>query len=47
MRRGSIPDRAFRHAVENDVIAISAPVWAEYLDVVVRPRLAKFLDATA
>ena len=42
--RGSVPDRAVRHAFAADRVAVSEPVMAELLDVFARPRLARFLD---
>jgi putative PIN family toxin of toxin-antitoxin system len=41
--RGSVPDRAVRHAFALDRIAVSEPVMAELLDVFTRPRLARFI----
>ena len=43
-RRGSAPDLAVRHAFRTDRIAVSGPVMAELLDVLHRPRLARFID---
>lgn len=43
-RRGSVPDLAVRHAFRADRIAVSEPVMAEMLDVLYRPRLARFVD---
>lgn len=45
-RRGSVPDLAVRHALRTDQIAVSGPVMAELLDVLHRPRLARFIDPT-
>lgn len=42
--RGSVPDRAVRHAFVADRVAVSDPVMSELLDVFARPRLARFLD---
>lgn len=44
MRHGSVPDQAVRHALQTDRVAVSEPVMAELLDVLHRPRLARFLD---
>ena len=44
IRWDSTPDRAFRHAVRTDLVAVSEPVMAELLDVLHRPRLARFLN---
>ena len=43
-RPGSVPDRAVRHAVLTGQVAVSEPVMAELLDVLHRPRLARFID---
>jgi hypothetical protein len=43
-RRGSGPDLAVRHALPVDRIAVSEAVLAELLEVLHRPRLARFLD---
>jgi len=43
-RRGSVPDRAVRPAFRTDRIAVSEPVMAELLDVLYRPRLARFIN---
>ncbi len=45
IRCGSVPDRAVRHAFKTDQIAISEPVLAELVDVLYRPRLARFIDS--
>ncbi len=42
--RGSVPDRAVRHAFVVDRVAVSDPVMSELLDVFARPRLARLLD---
>ena len=42
--RGSVPDRAVRHAFAADWVAVSEAMIAELLDVLARPRLARFLD---
>ena len=44
MSRGGVPDRAVRHAFAFDKVAVSEPTMAELLDVLVRPRLARFID---
>ncbi len=41
---GSVPDRAVRHALQVDHVAVSEPVMVELLDVLHRPRLARFID---
>jgi putative PIN family toxin of toxin-antitoxin system len=43
MGRGSIPDRAVRHAFASDRVAVSEPMIAELIDVFARPRLARFV----
>lgn len=43
MGRGSVPDRAVRHAFAFDRVAVSEPMMAELLDVFARPRLARFI----
>ncbi len=42
--RGSVPDRAVRHAFAADRVAVSEATMAELLDVLARPRLARFID---
>lgn len=42
--RGSVQDRAVRHAFAFDRVAISEPVMSEVLEVFARPRLARFVD---
>lgn len=42
--RGSAPDRAVRHAFAADRVAVSEATMAELLDVLARPRLARFID---
>ena len=42
--RGSMPDRAVRHAFASDQVAVSEATMAELLDVLARPRLARFVD---
>jgi putative PIN family toxin of toxin-antitoxin system len=44
IRRGSVPDRAMRHAFATDRVAISQAMVAELVDVLHRPRLARFVD---
>ena len=44
MRADGIPERALLHAFRFDQVAISDAVLAEYLKVIHRPRLAKFLN---
>ncbi len=43
-RPGSVPDQAVRHAVLTDQVAVSELVMAELLDVLYRPRIARFID---
>lgn len=43
-RRGGAPDRAVRHAFATDRVAVSEATVAELLDVLARPRLARFVD---
>jgi uncharacterized protein len=43
-RRSGVPSRAVRRALEADRIAVSEAVMTELLDVLHRPRLARFLD---
>jgi putative PIN family toxin of toxin-antitoxin system len=42
--RGSVPDRAVRHAFAADRVAVSEATIAELLDVLARPRLARFIN---
>ncbi len=42
--RGSVPDRAVRHAFASDRVAMSEATMSELLDVFARPRLARFID---
>jgi putative PIN family toxin of toxin-antitoxin system len=42
--RGSVPYWAVRHAFVADRVAVSEAMMAELLDVLARPRLARFLD---
>lgn len=43
-RRDGVPARAVRHALRSDRIAVSEAVLTELLDVLDRPRLARFVD---
>ncbi len=43
-RRGSVPDLAVRHALRTGRIAMSDPVMTEFLDVLYRPRLARYIN---
>lgn len=43
-RREGIPARAVRRALRSDRVAVSEAVLAELLDVLDRPRLARFID---
>ncbi len=43
-RPGSVPDQAVRHAVLTDQVAVSELMMAELLDVLYRPRIARFID---
>jgi putative PIN family toxin of toxin-antitoxin system len=42
--RGSVPDRAVRQAFASDRVAVSEATMLELLDVLARPRLARFID---
>ncbi|MBK1662537.1 putative toxin-antitoxin system toxin component, PIN family [Paracraurococcus ruber] len=42
--RGSVPDQAVRYAFAADRVAMSEAMMTEVLDVLARPRLARFLD---
>ncbi len=42
--RGSVPAHAVRHAFAADRVAVSEATMAELLDVLARPRLARFID---
>ncbi len=42
--RGSVPDLAVRRALTTDRIAVSEAVMAEFLDVLYRPRLARYIN---
>jgi uncharacterized protein len=42
--RGSVPDRAVRNAFASDRVAVSEATLSELLDVLARPRLARFVD---
>ena len=43
-RRDGVPAQAVRHALRSDRVAVSEAVLAELLDVLDRPRLARFVD---
>ncbi len=43
-RRDGVPARALRAALRSDRLAVSEATMAELLDVLSRPRLARFLD---
>lgn len=43
-RRDNVPDRAVRYALREDQVAVSAATMSELLDVLGRPRVARFLD---
>ena len=43
-RQGSVPDLAVRHALRTGGVAVSEPVMAEFLDVLHRPGLAKYVN---
>jgi uncharacterized protein len=42
--RESVPYRAVRHAFASDQVAVSEATVSELLDVLARPRLARFID---
>ena len=44
IRRGSVPDQAVRRAFATDHVAISEDMMAELIDVLHRPRLARFVN---
>lgn len=44
IRHDSTPALALRHALQTDQVAMSEPVLVELLDVLHRPRLARFID---
>ena len=46
-RRDGVPARAVRHALRSDRVAVSEAVLAELLDVLDRPRLARFVSGDA
>jgi uncharacterized protein len=46
IRRDGVPELAMRRALREDRIAVSKAVMAELLDVLARPRLARFLDSS-
>ena len=41
--KGSVPDKAVRHAFAADRVAVSEAMMTELLDVLARPRLARFI----
>lgn len=45
IRRGGVPERALRHVLRADTLALSEPVLDELIEVLHRPRLARFLDS--
>lgn len=47
MIRPGIARRAFRLACERDVPALSEQVWHELVEVLHRPKLARFVDTSA
>jgi putative PIN family toxin of toxin-antitoxin system len=42
--RASVPAQAVDHAFRSDRVAVSEATMAELIDVLARPRLARFLD---
>lgn len=44
IRRDSVPELALQHALRHDQVAVSEAMLAELIDVLARPRLARFLD---
>lgn len=44
IRRDGVPERALHHALRTDTLALSQPVLDELIEVLHRPRLARFLD---
>ena len=46
-RRDSVPARAVRYGLRTDQVAVSEAVLAEVLEVLDRPRLARFVDPDA
>jgi len=44
IRRDSVPELALQHALSRDQVAVSEAMLAELIDVLARPRLARFLD---
>ena len=44
IHRGSVPARAFFHALRSDRVAISEATMAELREALARPRLARFVD---
>ncbi len=45
IRRDSVPGRALSYACEEAGFALSDPVYKEIVEVLHRPRLARFIDA--
>jgi uncharacterized protein len=43
--RAGIPRRALHRACDRDTVAMSQSVWDELVEVLNRPRLARFVDA--
>ncbi len=41
--RGSVPDQAIQHAFAMDHVAVSSATLAELVEVLARPRLARFI----
>lgn len=44
IRRGSVPYQAMRHAFATDRVAVSDDMIAELVDVLYRPKLARFVN---
>jgi len=44
IRQDSVPELALQHALSHDRLAVSEATLAELIDVLARPRLARFLD---
>ena len=44
IRRGSVPDQAMRLAFATDRVAVSDDMIAELMDVLYRPKLARFVN---
>jgi len=45
IREDSIPDRALCHALRTDRVALLEPMLVEFLDVMHRPSLTRFLNS--